>query len=202
MLSGKSNAVEREKTAIGLISKKATLHVQHTFFCTFICLCFAPLQRETSGNFLVTRFMEEMSYVFSFTFFHCRSFSPCICGRLHFLFCHRCYKIFLLFFQQKNASFVFFSPPQISVALFFSLSFACLQPTSLFPCISLSLYSKFVDMTINLSLILQTTRTQKQFPLSVFVFIDSLTVSALQDAGGYAISRQNNLELHLGCHTC
>ena len=26
-------------------------------------------------------------------------------------------------------------------------------------------------------------------------------VSALQDAGGYAISRQNNLELHLGCHT-
>ena len=109
MLSGKGNAVERGKTAIGLISKKATLHVQHTFFCTFICLCFARLQRETSGNFLVTRFMEEMSYVFSFTFFPCRSFSPCICGRLHFLFCHRCYKIFLLFFQQKNASFVFFS---------------------------------------------------------------------------------------------
>ena len=108
MLSGKGNAVERGKTAIGLISKKATLHVQHTCFCTFICFCSARLQLETSGNFLVTRFMEEMSYVFSFTFFHCRSFSPCICGRLHFLFCHRCYKIFLLFFQQKNASFVFF----------------------------------------------------------------------------------------------
>ena len=29
----------------------------------------------------------------------------------------------------------------------------------------------------------------------------SLVVSALQDAGGYAISCQNNLELHLGCHT-
>ena len=43
---------------------------------------------------------------------------------------------------------------------------------------------------------------QKQFPLSVFVFIDSFVVSALQDAGGYAISRQNNLELRLGCHTC
>ena len=69
MLSGKGNAGERGKTAIGLISKKATLYVQHTFFCTFICLCFARLQRETSGNFLVTRFMEEMSYVFSFTFF-------------------------------------------------------------------------------------------------------------------------------------
>ena len=36
---------------------------------TFLCRCFARLQRETSRNFLVTRFMEEMSYVFSFTFF-------------------------------------------------------------------------------------------------------------------------------------
>ena len=34
------------------------------------------------------------------------------------------------------------------------------------------------------------------------LFIDYLVVSALQDAGGYVISRQNNLELHLGCHTC
>ena len=32
--------------------------------------------------------------------------------------------------------------------------------------------------------------------------IDFLVVSVLQDAGGYAISRQNNLELHLGCYTC
>ena len=43
---------------------------------------------------------------------------------------------------------------------------------------------------------------QKEFPLSFFVFIDSFVVSALQDVGGYAISRQNNLELHLGYHTC
>ena len=35
------------------------------FFCTFLCHCFARLQCETSRNF----FMEEMSYVFSFTFF-------------------------------------------------------------------------------------------------------------------------------------
>ena len=67
-----------------------------------------------------------------------------------------------------------------------------------FPCLSLSLYSKFVDMTINLSSILKTTRIQKQFPLAVFVFIDSLVVSASQDGSGYAISRQNNLEFHLG----
>ena len=51
------------------------------FYCTFdflICRCFARLQRETSSNVLVTHFMEELSYVFLFTcsFFHCRSFSP------------------------------------------------------------------------------------------------------------------------------
>ena len=57
-------------------------------------------------------------------------------------------------------------------------------------------------MAINLSLVLYTTRIQKQFPLSFFAFIDSLAASVLQEAGGYAISRQNNRELHLGCHTC
>ena len=38
------------------------------FVCTFLCRCFARLQRETSRNFLVTRFMGEMSYVFLITF--------------------------------------------------------------------------------------------------------------------------------------
>ena len=47
---------------------------------------------------------------------------------------------------------------------------------SLFLCLSLSLNSKFVDMKINLSLILYITRIQRQFPLFVFVFIDSLVV--------------------------
>ena len=47
-------------------------------------------------------------------------------------------------------------------------------------------------MTISVSLILYTTRIQKQFPLSVFVFIDSLVVSASQDAADYAISAKIN----------
>ena len=42
MLSGEDNAGERWKTAIGrpigLISKKATLHVQHTFFVHFFAI--------------------------------------------------------------------------------------------------------------------------------------------------------------------
>ena len=100
----------------------------------------------------------------------------------------------MLFFQQKNVAFVF-----LSLAL--DLASLARRLLSLFLCLSLALYSKFVDMTINLSLILYTTRIQKQFPLSVFVFTESLIVFTLQDAGGYAISHQNNHELHLGCNT-
>ena len=56
-------------------------------------------------------------------------------------------------------------------------------------------------MTINLSLMLKKkTRIQKHFPLSVLVFIDSLVVSASQDAGGHTLSRQNNLTFGIGLH--
>ena len=128
MLSGEGNAGEQWKTTIGLISKKATMHVQQTFFNAFLCLCFARPQRETSRNFLATRFMKEMSHVFLFTFFHRRSFSPCIGGRLHFSFCYRRYKIFMLFFQEKMSPLFFISPSR-SLSPFFSLSLAGLPPT-------------------------------------------------------------------------
>ena len=63
------------KKSIRLISKKTISHVQHTF-CTFLYRCFARLQLPSSRNFLVSpRFIEEMSYVFLSTFFHCRSFA-------------------------------------------------------------------------------------------------------------------------------
>ena len=66
-LSGEGNE-NGEKTTIGLISKSNFSRAAH-FLCTFLCPCFARLQRETSRSFLVTRFMEEM-YLFLFTFFH------------------------------------------------------------------------------------------------------------------------------------
>ena len=69
MLSAEGNAGERWKTTIGLISKKSNSACAAHFFCTFLCRCFTRQQRETSTNFLVKRCMEEMSYVFSFTFF-------------------------------------------------------------------------------------------------------------------------------------
>ena len=69
MLSGEGNE-NSENTAIGLISKKATLHVQHTFFVHFFAVVLHDYNvkvQETS--WLVTRFMDEIAYVFLFTFF-------------------------------------------------------------------------------------------------------------------------------------
>ena len=151
--------------------------------------------------------MEEMSYLFLLTLFsHCRSLSPW--WPLVFLIFSLPLQIFHVVLPTKNISFVcLFFFFHLSLWLCVSLFLVELRRpvafiTFSFPCLSLSLYSKFVDMTINLSSILKTTRIQKQFPLAVFVFIDSLVVSASQDGSGYAISRQNNLEFHLGWHTC
>ena len=71
----------------------------------------------------------------------------------------------------------------------FSLSFSC----SIFQIYGHDNKSKLNTLEIPI---------KKQFLLSSFVFIDPATPSALQDVGGYAISCQNNIQLHLGCHTC
>ena len=71
---------------------------------------------------------------------------------------------------------------------------------SLFLCLSPALNSKFVDLTINLSLILKKTRIQKHFPLSVFVLFDSLVVSSSQEVGVQTLSRQNNLKFGIDLH--
>ena len=114
------------------------------------------VQKKTVLKMAFLAVFQSTSYVCSFTyFFHCLSFLPCIGGP---------YKIFMFVFQQKKVSLVFFISRSRSLAPFFWLSFAGLPP--LFLCLSLALYSKSVDMTIYLSLILQTTRMQKQFPLS------------------------------------
>ena len=112
MLSGEGNDGER-----GLISKKKKNFARAAhFFCHFFAVVLHDYNAKLREFFFF--FMEKTSYAFSFTFFHCRSFSPCIGGRQHFSFCHGRYKIFMLFFQQKNVSFVFYLSLQISVALF------------------------------------------------------------------------------------
>ena len=101
--------------------------------------------------------------------------------------------------SNKKMSPVFFLSLSRSLSPFFSLSFARL-PLFLFFSVFLLLYIPNLWTWQYISKL--NTLGNTEFSLSVFVFIDSFVVSALQDAGGYAISRQNNLELHLGCHTC
>ena len=144
-----------------------------------------------------------MSYVFLFTFFSLPLIFTLYWWLLAFLILSPPLQNIHVVLPTKNCLLCFLSLALDLYRPFQSrwASLAC-RLLPLFLCVSLTLYSKFLDMTINLSLILYKTRRQKQSPLSLFVFMDSLVVSALQDAGGYAISRQNNLELHLGCHTC
>ena len=154
MLSGEGNAGERWKTTIGLISKKATLHVQHTFFCTFLCRCFSRLRRETSRNFLVTRFMEEMSHVFLFTLFSLPLIFTLHWWRLAFLILLPPLQNYHVVLPTKKCLICFLSLT-LDLCRRFSrwASLAC-RLLSLFLGLSLTPYSKSVDMTINVSLIL------------------------------------------------
>ena len=137
MLSGEGNAGERWKTTIGLISKKSNFARAAHFFCTFLCRCFARPQRETSRNF----FMEEMSYVFSFTFFFtaahfhlalvAASISHFVTAATKFSCCS----------SNKKMSPLFFISRSRSLSPFFSLSFAGLPPTFSFSlCFSCSIF--------------------------------------------------------------
>ena len=91
----------------------------------------------------------------------------------------------MLFFQQKMSPLSFISRFK-SLSPFFLLS---LPPTFSF------------SLSFSCS-IFQICGHDNLSKLNTLVFIDSFVVSALQDAGGYVISRQNNLKLHLGYHTC
>ena len=129
MLSGEGNGGEQWKTTIGLISKKATLHVQHTFFNVFLCLCFARPQRETSRNFLATRFMEEMLHVFLFTlFFTAAHFHLALVAASISHFVTTATKFSYCYFNKKMSPLFFISRSR-SLSPFFSLSFAGLPPT-------------------------------------------------------------------------
>ena len=109
---------------------------------------------------------------------------------------HRCYEIWCCFSYKK--CLLCFS--YLALALFLVELRWNVALLSLFLCLSLYLFSKFLDMTINLNLIIWTTQIQKHFLLSVFVFIDSFLVSASQDAGGHTLSLQNNLTFSIGLH--
>ena len=162
------------------------------FFCSFLYRCFARLQRETSRNFLVTRFMEEMSYVFLFTFFPLSLiFTQVAASISYFLTATTKFYVFPL---TKNVSFVFFF---LALALFLVELRWPVVLLSHFLCLSLSLslFSKFVDMTINLNLTLQTTGYK-----NIFRFQYLTLQLSLQDGDGHTLSRQNNPTFGTGLH--
>ena len=176
---------------MGLISKKATLHVQRTFlyiflplFCTTTIWNFqklpsytfygenvvrvlavpdtdldirewgrssTPLEKGGGGVGTVSKKLkiffaalrasvwsknkgEPGPWIRHFLalFFFSLSLIFTLSGREHISFSHRRYKIFTLFFQRKTTLLLFIS-----------------RLLSLDLCLSLFLYSKFVDMTIN-----------------------------------------------------
>ena len=144
MLSGEGNAGEPWKTTIGLISKKSNFaHTAH-FFCTFLCRCFARLQRETSTNFF---YGGNVVRVLVHLFFTAAHFLP------------------LLALSPPLQNFHVVLPTKKCLLCFLSLALDLCRPfsrwvslacrlLSLFLCLSLALYFKFVDMKISLSLIL------------------------------------------------
>ena len=167
-------------------------HAAH-FFCTFLCGCFARLQRKTSRNFLVSYTFYGRNFVllvlpcrttffllpFIFTLV-ATTISHFLTATTKFSCCSSNKKCFLYFLS-------------FAVALCHSFSRWALlagRLLSLFLCLCLSLYSKCVDITI----ILDNTDTETIISAFCYVIIDS----ASQYAGGYVISCQNNLELHLG----
>ena len=192
MLSGKGNE-KGERTTMGLISKKATLHVQRTFlyiffplFCTTTIWNFQKLPSYTFYGGNVVRVLAvpdtdleirdwgqsskplekggwgrspknskkifsalrasvwskikgepgplpRIRHFLALFFFKDKLLLLFIrTVAQHISFSHRRYKIVMLFFQQKMTLLFFIS-----------------RLLSLYLCLSLFLYSKFVDMTIN-----------------------------------------------------
>ena len=195
MLSGEGNE-NGEKTKIGLISKKATLHVQHTFFVHFFAVVLHDYNvklPEASWLHVLWRKCRPCSCSL---FFYCRSFSPR--WPLAFLIFSPPLQNFMLFLQQKMSP-LFFLSRSSSFSRWASL--ACRLTFFCSLSFSFSIF-KICGHDNKSRLNTLDNRIQKQFPLSVFVFIDSLVVSASQDAGGHTLSRQWHLAYRFTCSGC
>ena len=113
-----TRTVIKKKKTVSLISKKATLHVQHTLFVHFFDVVLHDCNEklpETSWLHVLYRKCRTCSCsLFCFStpahFFHLR-------GRQHFSFSRHRYKIFMLFFQQKVFP-LFFNLFCLSVCIF------------------------------------------------------------------------------------
>ena len=146
MLSGEGNE-NGEKTKIGLISKKATLHVQHTFFVHFFAVVLHDYNvklPEASWLHVLWRKCYTCSCSLStVVYFHAG-------GRQHFSSSHRRYRISCCSSNKKCLLCFFY----LALALFLVELRWPVALLSFVLCLSLSLFPKFVDVTINLNFIL------------------------------------------------
>ena len=196
MLSGEGNAGERWKTTIGLVSKKSNFARAAHFFVHF----FAVVLHEYNMKLLsYTFYGGNVVRVFVHFFFPLPLIFTLHWWQLAFPILSPPLQNFHVVLPKKKMSPLFFISRSRPLSPFFSLSFTGPSPTFSFS-VFLLLYipNLWTWQLIWTKYFRQHGyRNNFRFPL-----IDSLVVSALQDASGYAISRQNNLELHLGCHTC
>ena len=116
------NTKEKVKTTsmIKKRSEKIQLCTYSTLFCTFLCRCFARLQRETSRNFPLTRFIEEM-YVFLFTIFFTAAHFPLGAWPVAFLIFSPQLWHFHVFLQTELVSSVVFYFLLLALSLFSTL---------------------------------------------------------------------------------
>ena len=134
MLSGEGNAGERWKTTIGLISKKATLHVQHTFFVHFFAVVLHDYNVKLPETSWLHVLWGKCCTCSCSLFFSRRSFSPW--WKQAFLIFSPPVQNFKLFLKQKIVPPLFFlsrsrsfprwaslaCPPTFSFSLSFSFS--------------------------------------------------------------------------------
>ena len=202
MLSGEGNAGECWKTTIGLISKKKQLctcstlflYISLPLFCTTTTWNFQKLLSYTfyGGNVVrvPVHFLSLPLIIFTLHWWPLAFLilSPPLQNFHVVLPTKKCLLCFLSL--ALNPCRLFLVELRSPVAHFlFSLSFSC----SIFQTCGHNNLSKLNTLDN------RDTETISSFR---FLLLDSFVVSALQDAGGYVISRQNNLELHLGYHTC
>ena len=122
------------KKSIGLKSEKKLCTQCSTFFCTFLCHCFAVRLQRTL-NFLVARFMEEKSYTgkyvptFHFFFFSLPLILTLLAANIcHFLIAALNFSCFVFRNELRLLSFCFFFVVVVfSFALALSLLSASVQ---------------------------------------------------------------------------
>ena len=96
------------KTTIGLISKKATLHVRHTFFVHFFAVVLHDYNVKLPETSYLHVFGRKCYTYSSSRFFSLPSIFTLHWWPLAFLILSPPLQNFHLFFQRKNVSFVFY----------------------------------------------------------------------------------------------